>query len=99
MILERALVNESDGLEEYMPHDDRVGGAALLDLDERPIGQQLAGAAAGAAAAQPPPPPPPPPQGPPLPEDGGPAAEAAPRRAAAQQGDPEFEGRGRHIMY
>jgi len=99
VILERALVNESDGLEEYMPHDDRVGGAALLDLDERPIGQQLAGAAAGAAAAQPPPPPPPPPQGPPLPEDGGPAAEAAPRRAAAQQGDPEFEGRGRHIMY
>merc|ERR1719167_1064378 len=38
VILERALVNESDGLDDYMPHDDRVGGGGPQQdnlLDER----------------------------------------------------------------
>ena len=53
VILERALVNESDGLEEYVPQDDRPNGPAAANNN------------AGPNAPPPPPPPPPPPQLPP----------------------------------
>jgi len=90
VILERALVNESDGLEEYMPHDGApaeqveavaggaiVGPAALQGGLER-LDHQIAAVAGAAIAGGAPPPPPPPPQRPPLPGEEGVAGAAAP---------------------